>query len=268
LLKLSKFLPLSCLLLALHFLLGACIAAPLSGPPATLPPPVETLTPTPAQTSTPTPIWFPPTATFTPFPTQVITPTQDLRPQVGELILSDSFDDPDLDARETASASIALGKNELSLALTEPDGYLYSLRNDTRLGDFYLEITASPGLCKGSDEYGLLLRVSKALDFYRFGLTCDGQARLDKYVQGKASSPQPPTPSGAVPRGAPSESRLGVWAQGKELRFFVNGEYQFTLSDPALVSGGLGVYARSSGNTAVTISFSDLIVYEAAGSYQ
>jgi len=182
---------------------------------------------------------------------------------MGEEILSDSFDNPEAwTLAQTASTSIGLGKEELSLALTEPDGYLYSLRNDTRLGDFYLEVTASPGLCKGSDEYGLLLRVSKALDFYRFGLTCDGQARLDKFVQGKASSPQPPTPNGAVPRGAPSESRLGVWAQGKELRFFVNGEYQFTLRDPALVSGGLGVYARSSGNTAVTISFSDLVVYE------
>jgi len=68
--------------------------------------------------------------------------------------------------------------------------------------------------------------------------------------------------SGAVPPGAPSSSRLGVWAEGKEMRFYINNEFQFSVSDPSLVSGTIGVFIRSAGENAVTVSFSDLVVRE------
>ncbi len=157
---------------------------------------------------------------------------------------------------------MALGQQELTLAVTRPKGYLVSLRQDTSLSDFYLEITASPTICRGSDEYGLLLRVTSSQDFYRFSLTCDGQTRIDRYYNDKASSPQPLVMSSAVPRGAPSFSRLGVYAVGKELRFYINGEYQFTVRDPTLLSGSIGVFARSAGENPVTVNFSNLMVYQ------
>jgi hypothetical protein len=240
-------------------LICACSAAtPLPPEPTDTPPP-------PTATPSPTIVWFPATATPTSFPTPVVTPTLDLRPQAGgELLLSDDFSDPSAwTLSQTRAASAALGVNELTLALHQPGGYLYSLRSEPLLGDFYLEITASPNLCKDEDEYGLLLRVSPSLDFYRFSLSCAGQARVDKYFNGTASSPQPPVYSGAVPPGAPSASRLAVLAQGRELQFFANDEYLFTVSDPSLVSGSLGVFVRSAGDNDLTVSFSDLVVREA-----
>jgi hypothetical protein len=44
------------------------------------------------------------------------------------------------------------------------------------------------------------------------------------------------------------------------MRFFINGQYQFTVRDPSFPSGALGVFARSQGETAVTVNFSDLVV--------
>jgi len=44
------------------------------------------------------------------------------------------------------------------------------------------------------------------------------------------------------------------------MRFFVNDQYQFTVSDPLLPGGNLGVFARSGGEMDVTVSFTDLIV--------
>jgi hypothetical protein len=44
------------------------------------------------------------------------------------------------------------------------------------------------------------------------------------------------------------------------MRFFINDQYQFTVNDPLLPSGNIGVFARSIGETAVTVNFSDLIV--------
>lgn len=216
-----------------------------------------------APTPTTTIVWFPPTATYTPQPTLVITPTVDFSPQTGSIIFQDDFTDPsNWVLNQTTSSSIALGEKEITLAISQPRLYLFTLRKNPVLADFYLEITASPSLCIGEDEYGILFRVSPSLDFYRYAVTCDGQIRLDKYFQNKASSPQPKDYSGAVPLGAPSSSRLSIWASGKTMRFYVNGEYQFTIRDPSLLSGSLGLFARSVNDSAVTISFSDLIVYK------
>jgi hypothetical protein len=85
--------------------------------------------------------------------------------------------------------------------------------------------------------------------------------RLDKYYNQIASSPQPWTLSGAVPPGAPSLSRIGVQAQGKELQFFVNDQFQFSVQDPSLTGGSLGFFARSANDTSVTVSFSELEIY-------
>lgn len=241
--------------LLLSLILVGCL------PLATALPPEPTSTPTPPNTPTATVIWFPPTATQTPLPMLAVSPTVERRPPTGELIFSDDFSDADLWLLgQTSTTSIALGNQALTLALNQPGGYLYTLRKSPILSDFYLEVTASPSLCRGDDEYGLLLRVSPALEFYRFSLSCDGNVRLDKYFSGKASSPQAKTPSGSVPRGAPSSSLIGAWVKGKEMQFYVNDEYQFTVRDPSLVEGSLGFFVRSAGDNAVTVSFTNLSV--------
>jgi hypothetical protein len=182
-------------------------------------------------------------------------------PSGGDLIFEDQFVDPKAWLlAQTSTTSIALGNHALTLALNQPKGYLYTLRNQPTLTDFYLEVTASPSLCRAADEYGLLLRVSPSLDFYRFSLSCDGNIRLDKYINGKASSPVPRTLSGAFPPGAPSSSRLAIWARGKEMRFYINDQHQFTVNDPSLFEGSLGFFVRSAGNNALTVSFSELAV--------
>jgi hypothetical protein len=235
---------------------SACLPQPVPQPTSTV-----TIIP-PTETPTPTIIWFPPTATFTPYPTPQLLPTEDMRPGIGELISNDDFSSPEhwlLSA--TDAGAIALGMNELTIAIGAEHTYMFSVRNEWILTDFYLEITASPSMCRDLDEYGLLFRVSANMDFYRFSLSCNGQVRLDRIFRGQAASPQPWMMSGAVPPGAPSTSQLGVWAVGDELRFFVNDHYQFTVHDPMLISGGVGVFARSTDDWPVTVNFSDLAVY-------
>jgi hypothetical protein len=225
--------------------------------------PTLTSTPVPpTETVTPTIIWFPPTATSTACPTLELLPTEQMRPGIGDLVFQDDFSDPDAWSLSTSTVgSVALGLNELTIAIGAVDTYLYSVRDDWVLSDFYLELTASPSMCRDLDEYGILLRISPRLEFYRFSLSCNGQVRLDRIYNGTASSPQPWMMSGAVPPGAPSMSRLGVWASGSEMRFFVNDRYQFTVRDPMLTSGGIGVFARSTVDWPVTVNFSDLAVY-------
>ncbi len=222
------------------------------------------LTPSPTQTSTPTVVWFPSTATPTPALTLTSPPaTPDQRVGLGEILFTDDFVSPDQWLLTLSDVgNVQLGKRELTIAVAQAKTYLFSIRTDTRLTDFYAEVTASPTLCRGLDEYGVLVRYMSSRDYYRFSLSCDGQVRLDRVLNGKASSPQPWMWGMLVPLGAPSSSRLGVWAVGKEMRFFVNDQYQFSVSDPTLPAGTLGVFARQAGEDVLTVSFSHLVVKE------
>ena len=240
-------------------MLAACL--PITTPPTILP--TDTITP-PTLTPTITPIWFPATATNTPYPTATLplTATVVIEPQYGSLIFSDNFSEPDLWQESRSSlGSAAVSNQELTLALTEKGEYIYSLRREPDLGDFYLEVTASPSICRGDDEYGLLIHFTESEDFFRFSLTCDGRARVDRLYNGKPSSPQPLTFSGAIPPGAPSSSRLAILAVGRQMDFYVNNEYIFTVSDPNIPEGKLGLFIRSQNQEAMTVNFSDLVVY-------
>jgi len=186
-----------------------------------------------------------------------------MRPITGEVIFEDDFSSQEgWSLTETIDGSIAYGKDELTIAIGETNVYLFSVRETPVFYDFYLEITAGPSLCRDLDEYGVLFRVSPTMDYYRYSLSCNGQVRLDRVSGGQATSPQPWLWSGAVPPGAPSSSRIGVYAVGKDMSFYVNGQYQFSIEDPQLSSGNIGVFARSTNNKAVTVNFSQLVVYE------
>lgn len=241
------------------FLTGACASMPSPTPNFT----EVSNTSTPTLTTTPTVVWFPPTETPTPFPTPVITPTADMRPKIGKILFEDDFSSQTgWTLTQSQAGSVAYGNNELTIAIAETNAYLFSILEAPTFTDFYLEITAAPSLCKEVDEYGVLFRVSPAIDYYRLSLSCNGQIRVDRIIGGQASSPQPWVLSGAVPPGAPSSSVLGISAVGDDMQFFVDGKYQFSIQDPLLTSGGVGVFARSTNNQAVTVNFSDLVVYE------
>ena len=242
----------------LPLLFGACI--PETSPQITM---EVTSTATVTASPTPTVVWFPPTATPTRWPTPTHIPTPEHIQNQGEIIFTDDFSDSDLWTLGTSvSGNISLGVNELTIAIAEPGAYQYSIREDPKLGDFFVEITSYPTLCQAEDQYGLLLRVSSPGDFYRFALSCDGRVRLDRILGGTATSPQPWIQNNSVPPGALIPSRLGVWMRGKEMRFYINDQYQFTVTDPTLQIGNLGVFARSLGENAVTVNFSNLVVRE------
>jgi hypothetical protein len=246
----------------LYFCLLVILCSACTAAPTTIILPTNTLLPLTA-TITPTIIWFPATATSTAFPTPIITPTVDMRPKFGGILLEDNFTDPKAwSLNQSESGSVALGKKELTIAIGETNAYLFSVREEPIFTDFYLEVTTDTSLCRDLDEYGVLFRVSPTIDYYRFSLSCNGQVRLDRISGGQASSPQPWLLSGSVPPGAPSSSRLGISAIGTKMSFFVNGQYQFSIQDPLLTSGGVGVFARSTEKMAVTVNFSNLVIYE------
>ena len=221
-------------------------------------------TPIPA-TETPPPtstiVWFPPSATPT---LQLLTtkaPTPEMRPGVGVDLLTDDFSDPfKWEIATSNHGSSNMEDNRLTLA-AQSQVYMTSLRLDTFLEDYYAEATAQANLCRGEDSYGILIRANGG-SYYRFALACNGTVRAERIVNSARVTLQQPIPSGDSPTGAPGTTRIGVWAAGKEMRLFLNGRFQFSVSDPTFPIGTIGFFVRSAGETAAVVSFSDLVVQE------
>ncbi len=223
-------------------------------------PPTATPVPTGPTTQTPTVVWFPPSATPTLLAIPTYTGTPEMSPGIGGVILSDDFSDESVwDTATSDNGSASIGRHLLTLAV-QPGYYLSSMRREAPLSDFYAEITASPSLCRGDDNYGMIVR-GVGSSFYRFVLTCNHQVRVERVNGGTKLPLQQPVATGDAP-GAPGEVRIGIWAVGSEMRIFLNGRYQFSVTDPSFPTGALGVYVRSTGDTPVTVTFSDLKVYD------
>jgi hypothetical protein len=238
--------------LAMTFLLSSC--AVLDAWNATPIPTPMTETPTPA----PTFAWFP--VSVTPTEGALATPkppTPEMHPGIGVSILTDDFSDPSKwDTASSDQASAEVNDNRLILAV-KSKVYIISLRHKLSEGDFYAEITARPDLCRGEDSYGLLVRAN-AVAYYRFSLTCSGTVFAERISVGKRELLQAPLPSGDVPQGAPGEVRIGIWAVGTEMRLFLNGRYQFGISNSNYPNGTIGVFLNSAGKNPAIVSFSRL----------
>jgi hypothetical protein len=210
---------------------------------------------------TPTIVWFPPSATPTLLTFSTYTATPEMKPGVGSVTLTDNFSDKRLwDTAVSNQASAAISRNRLSLAI-QPGVYLASLRREGTFGNFYAEITARPSLCRGEDNYGIIVR-GIGSSYYRFVLSCDAQVRAERVNAGIRLPLLDPVPSGDAPRGAPGEVRIGVWAVGSDMRLFLNDRYQIGINDKSFPSGSIGVFVRSERETPMSVTFSDLKVYD------
>lgn len=230
--------------------------------PADATPPAST--PSPSQTPPPTAtvVWFPPSATSTlqaALATQTATPQ--MNPGISDVILADDFSDATMwDVAASDQGSVAVSRNRLTI-VAQPGFYLVSMRRSLVTENFYAEIVARASLCRDDDNYGLVVR-ALGNSFYRFVLSCNGLVSVERVRSGVKLVIFEAVPSGDAPRGAPGEVKIGLWAVGAEMRLFLNDRFQFSVNDRSLPSGGFGVFARAAGETPITVTFSDLIVYD------
>ena len=228
------------------------------------PAPISTPTPTlPTGTPTVTIAWFPPTNTPSPFPTQTILPTPEQLPGVGGSLFTDNFDTPELWSTSAASGvSAGVTRNRLILSISGQGPLpITSLRTQPILGDFYAEANVSLSLCGDQDQFGVVFRASPGDNYYRYVVSCDGRTRLERSLSGSRAPLLDWLTSSDAPSAAPAEVKLGLWAVGSEMRFFLNDQYQFTSSDPVLHAGTLGFFAYANGAQPITVSFSNLAVF-------
>lgn len=226
----------------------------------------DTPVPTPQDTATPTPtiVWFPPTPTPTPAPTRETQPTPFSGPVHGEVLFSEAFKDPaawSLDQMQPDVSGIA--KGYLTLAITSEKASLFSFYQGkySLPNDYFLQVSLEPSLCKGEDQYGVLFRSPGKQSFYRLLITCSGNIALQRVSGGQVAYLQNWTRSGQILSGGLLKITVGIEARGKNLQIFINDQHQFTVQDSMFSEGSIGVYAKSAGDTPLTVKYSDLSVY-------
>jgi hypothetical protein len=242
--------------------LTACNADWLALPTQTPIPPTSTITAT--TTSTATRVWFPPTATNTPVPGEVDrTPIPDLRPLENDIIVMDQFDEKSQwELTDSDSMVARYGVNELTLALKQTKGTLYSFNLNPVPDDYYLALKIEPNLCTGSDQYGILFRAQSRQEFYRVMMSCQGNIRLD-LVNGNSAVPLVETNQSAqIFSGPDALIRLNLWMVDGGVQVFINDVLQLEYYRLQWLDGDIGVFARSTGENALTVSFSELILRE------
>lgn len=236
--------------------LAACLPMTVSTPEPTA---SQTVTPT----ASPTIEWFPPTPTQAITPTVEVTPTPEIMAELGEIIFEDDFTSSEpWTLPQSDRGMINISNGEINIIINQKGTFFAGTREKPDLQDFYAEISASPILCSPGDEYGFLFRVNGRNQYYRFSISCDGLVRLDRISGETGAILYPWTRSASVPVGAPSVSKISVLVIGDQIYTFINGDPQFTVKDRQLLVGSFGVFARSVGDSAVTVSFSNLIVRE------
>lgn len=258
----KKWIFLSAFIILLTLGVSGCDSSWFVLPTETPLPPTMTATATLEPTATRD--WFPATATNTPVKGEIDqTPTQDLRPIDNPVILTDDFSEENgWETINTNSMVAVYGQNELSLALREAKGTVYSFNSNPIPDDYYLELGIEPNLCTGEDHYGLAFRTQSKQDFYRVMISCQGNIRLD-LVRGSGAVRLVETQQYAPIFSGPDASiKLNVWLVDNGVKIYINDVLQLEYYKLQWYAGGIGVFARSAGENALSVSFNDLNLRE------
>ena len=60
--------------------------------------------------------------------------------------------------------------------------------------------------------------------------------------------------------GAPQKFTVGLRVDGESVELYLNGVFQYEISDPSSESGGIALIAETSGVAPLTVSFSNLSI--------
>lgn len=251
------------LLVALGWLLAACLPWGISSTVVALPTPTGTAT----LTATPTQVPFPPTATPTPLPpTLPPSPTPNPLAGAGRLLFDETFDQPGLWlAGRSVGGQVAVTQGMLTLSVPQGPGYSAALRREPEVSDFVIQVTARPRFCQGQDAYGVILRVDpKGVTYYRMGVTCNGQV-FAEYVDGDAVTVLLPPRALGLPTGPLTQVPLTVRLQGRRLQVFVYGHWVGETAFQGRYQGLVGAFARARSEGAVAVDFLSWQVWSLEG---
>lgn len=109
-----------------------------------------------------------------------------------------------------------------------------------KLKDAYVEITAEMDTCTGFDRFGFAVRASSTADqFYFLDLTCDGRWGFFRMAPDiEINEIRAYQEIDVTFNNWTEPHRIGVWMEGSDFRFFIDGEEIGVASDDTLLNEG------------------------------
>lgn len=228
------------------------------------------LEPLPTVSPSSTPPSASPTSTFTfptlvpsitPDPTSLPTPTHDALAGLGEVLFLDDFSvNRGWRVGENIYGGTSLVNGRLAIAVRQSETLRLARSPSPDLTDFYVEVDARAEVCRGTDEFGLVFRLSRRGTHYRFALNCEGEARVLRQGFSRTSVIVPRTQSGAAYPATAIDNRLAVWANKNTFRFYINMQEVFRTRDPNLPEGDIGLFVQTARGEQSTVTFDNLVI--------
>lgn len=225
--------------------------------------PSPVVTPTETLTPTATIDWFPRTATPTLYvPKATATPAPTLiDPGYDSVLIENAFDDQSKWTQLTSKeGNITLEEQMLVLAIPDLKSELFSLSAYRLPADFFLEITVDVSLCSDDDVYGVAFWRFSEMGTHTFLLNCQGEFRIERLINTSLAVLKDWSVARRMKPGSPTQHKITIWAESGKVAFYVDGTHQYDLQVRSGLHGGLGLLARSGGNSPETVTFKDLYV--------
>lgn len=127
--------------------------------------------------------------------------------------------------------------------------------------NLYLEGKFTVVTCTGSDQYGLVMRAPTYSDGtgYYFGATCGGQYYLLRWEGEDQATLVSLTSDTHLLSGSGQVNRLGIMAEDKTLRLYINGQLVKELTDDGITDKGyIGAYVSAHENPNFTVQLEEL----------
>jgi hypothetical protein len=203
-----------------------------------------------------------PSPTAGPRPTDTPSAAEDPRSILGDPAWRDPLDVEDnWPMYEDSHVGFTIAEGRMTMTSFDDDNWDGWMLTWPEIGDFYLEATFSPGSCEGLDRYGLMFRARPSVlgyTGYLFAASCDGRYSLRAWDGSSFRDLVSWTPSDAIPQGSGEAVRLGVWAEGDELRLYADGELLAERADDMSSNGLFGVFLAANRTSGFEVSVDEI----------
>jgi hypothetical protein len=140
-------------------------------------------------------------------------------------------------------------------------GDFWGLSNRPDLENFFIQAVFETGdACSGLDRYGLLVRSPEPNAGYVFNVSCNGQFRIYEWDGENYNQLHGWTASTAIETGPNAENKVGVWADGNDIKLYINDILVAELDVDIYDEGQFGLLVGSV-NTAPFDVYVDTISY-------
>jgi serine/threonine-protein kinase len=179
-----------------------------------------------------------------------------------DVLLSDSFDDPNSGFPDVSNETGGIRYQNSSLVIDVVGGGVewYAPSRGVDASDVIIEVDATLENGSVENEYGVLCRWQDSGNYYALAISSDGQHAIWKVVNDVLTVLADWAPSESIHQDVGSANSIRAVCDSDTLSLSVNGTLIDLTGDNSLTGGDVAVFAGMFGDGQTTVSFDNMIV--------